>query len=373
MFSPAGRPMDLAPPPKLKDHRSGSSSSMASSAAGSHYVSERSQSHSQQAPSMGRPSLDDQRPGGSYGRSPLADPAVLPMPNNARRPSGDAMARRPSEDVTRRPSDARTPSPYGTSPNVAGLGMGLPTSRSQPDRLSVGEHLGAGQRRPSAETLNNGLPPRKESFSGSSQSATRGSSGMQRGYSNDKLETSSSRQTPPVDITIPAPKGRYGEVFEEEDSARTPRPPHLVPQTPLAPPKITTTLPSPAQAHDPRLGSPIDANGMPKTRPQRRASFHPPPLTTAFSREVLLTSKTGALPGAAGMTVEDDTEGPDAIMNSVEDMLESFDWTVSNGGIDNGRKKGSADAIESRLLDELSALDSVSYHSWDLRGYNLIL
>lgn len=60
------------------------------------------------------------------------------------------------------------------------------------------------------------------------------------------------------------------------------------------------------------------------------------------------------------MTVEDDQEGPDAIMNSVEDMLESFDWTVTNGGIDNGRKKGSADAIESRLLDELSALDSVS-------------
>jgi hypothetical protein len=365
MFSPAGRPMDLAPPPKLKDHRSGSSSSMASSAAGSHYVSERSQSQSQshQAPSIGRPSLDEQRPG-NYGRSPLGEgSAPLPMPSNARRPSGDAMARRPSEDVTRRPSDARTPSPYGqsgNSPNIAGLGMGLPSSRSQPDRLSVGEHLGAGQRRPSADTLNNGLPPRKESFSGSSQSATRGSSGMQRGYSNDRQETSS-RPMAPVDITIPAPKGKYGDVFEEENSARTPRPPNM-PQTPLAPPKITTTLPSPATAQDPRLGlgSPIDANGMPKNRPQRRASFHPPPLTTAFSREVLLTSKTGALPGAAGMTVEDDTEGPDAIMNSVEDMLESFDWTVSNGAIDNGRKKGSADAIESRLLDELSALDSVS-------------
>jgi hypothetical protein len=61
------------------------------------------------------------------------------------------------------------------------------------------------------------------------------------------------------------------------------------------------------------------------------------------------------------MVVGEDTEGPDAIMNNVEDMLESFDWTVTNGNVENGRKKGSADAIESRLLDELSALDSVSF------------
>jgi len=363
MFSPAGRPMELAPPPKLKDHRSGSSSSMAS-AAGSHYASERSQSQSHQAqPSLGRPSIDGDR----YGRSPLADPSVpLPIPNNTRRPSGDAMTRRPSEDHTRRPSDGRTPSTYGngTPPNVAGLGMGLPSSRSQPDRLSVGEHFGNGngngQRRPSIETSNGG---RQQSTDQVPQA-----SAMQRGGSNDRQGSSSSRSAP--DITIPAPKGKCGEVFEEDDSARNPRPSNVVPSTPLAPPKIMTTLPSPATSTEPRLGSPMDPNGNGVTRKttQRRASFHPPPLNTAFSREVLLTSKTGALPGAAGMTVEDDQEGPDAIMNSVEDMLESFDWTVTNGGIDNGRKKGSADAIESRLLDELSALDSVScsrpFSSW---------
>jgi len=356
MISPAGRPMELAPPPKLKDHRSGSSSSMASSAAGSQYMSERSQSHSQRQPSLGRPSLDEQRPGQGYGRSPLAD-STIPLPVNARRPSGGAMARRPSEDVARRPSDGRTPSPYasGSSPNVAGLGMGLPSSRSQPDRLSIGEQLGNGhgQRRISADT-SNGLPPRKQSSSEQVPQA----SGMSRGGSNERQGSSSSRSRP--DITIPAPKAKYGEVFEEvdEDQTRTPRPSDL-PQTPLAPPKIMTTLPSPATSADPRLGSPME-NGVTRRTTQRRASFHPPPLNTAFSREVLLTSRTNTLPGAVGMTVEDDQEGPDAIMNSVEDMLESFDWTVTNGGIDDGRKKGSADAIESRLLDELSALDSVS-------------
>jgi hypothetical protein len=191
------------------------------------------------------------------------------------------------------------------------------------------------------------------------------SNDMQRGGSgsNERQGSTSSRSAPKIDSTIPAPKAKYGEVFEEDEQLQTPRPSFPTPQTPLAPPKIMTTLPSPATGTDPHLDSPLDVNGTSKHKPQRRASFHPPPLDTAFSREVLLTSRTGALPGAAGMTVEDD-EGPDAIMNSVEDMLESFDWTVtngnSNGAIDNGRKKGSADAIESRLLDELSALDSVS-------------
>jgi hypothetical protein len=324
---------------------------------------ERSHSHSHQPPpSLGRPSLDEQRSGSGYGRSPLADPTSLPMPINNRRPSGDAMARRPSEDHSRRPSDGRTPSPYGsgTSPNVAGLGMGMPTSRSQPDRLSIGESFGNRQRRPSADTSSNGQPARKPSSSDQVPLA----STMSRGGSNDRHGSSSSRSGP--EITIPPPKAKYGEVFEEvdEDQTRTPRPSNSIPQTPLAPPKIMTTLPSPATATDPRLGSPMDANGnsngVTRNKTQRRASFHPPPLNTAFSREVLLTSKTGASPGAVGMTVEDDQEGPDAIMNSVEDMLESFDWTLTNGAIDNGRKKGSADAIESRLLDELSALDSVS-------------
>lgn len=378
MQSPLPRNLDLAPPPRLKDHRSGSSSSLASSAAGSHYMSERSQSQSQgqsqgQPQSVGRPSLDG--PGG-YGRSPLANPTI-PLPaqshgqNGGRKPSGagsEMMARRPSEDVQRRPSDlqARTPSPYannGPSPNTAaGLGMGLPSSNSHPSRLSVGEHMPSNSsRRPSADPSQAGQS-RKPSFNG--EIPPRTSSDMTRTRSDDRSRSGSGSGAPRPRLdepyTIPAPKPKYSEVFEDEAEVRTPRPGDIT-STPLAPPKITTTLPSPATAHDPRLSSPLDAGGVSKNRPQRRASFHPPPLDTAFSREVLLTSRTGALPGAAGMVVGEDTEGPDAIMNNVEDMLESFDWTVTNGNVENGRKKGSADAIESRLLDELSALDSVSF------------
>jgi hypothetical protein len=48
----------------------------------------------------------------------------------------------------------------------------------------------------------------------------------------------------------------------------------------------------------------------------------------------------------------------DALLANVEEMLEGFDWTA---GVGTGEsKKAGADAIESRLLDELAALDSVS-------------
>jgi hypothetical protein len=73
------------------------------------------------------------------------------------------------------------------------------------------------------------------------------------------------------------------------------------------------------------------------------------------------------LPGAPGLTVDEGETAEDAVMASVEEMLEGFDWTATASvsglvGGEGGRKKGSADAIESRLLDELAALDSVSRH-----------
>ena len=123
----------------------------------------------------------------------------------------------------------------------------------------------------------------------------------------------------------------------------------------LEPPSITRTLPSPSMPAPP----------SPDRKPQRRKSFHPAPVNTAFSREVLLASRTGLLPGAAGLTVDDDKDTTDeALLSNVEEMLEGFDWTPDIGQSQNvvngdGRKKGSADAIESRLLDELAALDQV--------------
>lgn len=61
------------------------------------------------------------------------------------------------------------------------------------------------------------------------------------------------------------------------------------------------------------------------------------------------------------MTI-DASEGDDGVLKNVEGMLEGFDWGMIAGGLGvsgEGRKKG-ADVIENRLLDELTALDSVS-------------
>ena len=114
-----------------------------------------------------------------------------------------------------------------------------------------------------------------------------------------------------------------------------------------APPTITTTLASPQVPDNPTLAAPPFDK-------RRRASFHPQPLNTAFSREVLLTSRSGVLPGAE-LSVDDD---PSEVLRNVEDLLDGFDWTAS-ALVEGGRSRGSADAIEKRLLDELAALDSV--------------
>lgn len=354
--SPGVRSIDLAPPPRLKDHRSGSSSSLASGASGSQYMSDG------RSMSVGRPSLDEPRSGSSsgLGRSPLADPGI-PVPPMARRPSGEAnMGRRPSEHPQYQSQTQQQQS------QSQALGLGLPSSQSYPNRLSVDR-----DRLPSSTSM------RKVSSSeGNSRSHSRGSGEIPRvlgpGETTPTRPTRSSNRgsSPgvPTPTRQPQPQA-YPDVFEEEAEPRTPRPPDIIvpPRGGMAPPMITTTLPSPAVPQGSTLGVPDDpplsAGGLggAKGRPQRRASFHPPPLDTAFSREVLLTSRTGALPGAAGLTLEQD--GQDSgIMDSVEDMLESFDWTLTNGGtMDGSRKKGSADAIENRLMDELSALDSVGF------------
>ncbi|ORX34673.1 exocyst complex component Sec3-domain-containing protein [Kockovaella imperatae] len=142
-----------------------------------------------------------------------------------------------------------------------------------------------------------------------------------------------------------------------KETPKSNRPPDLTP----APPTITTTLPSPSIPPPPTPE---------RNRPQRRKSFHPAPVNTAFSREVLLASRTGVLPGGAGLTVDTDKEtSEEALMNNVEEMLEGFDWTAgviqnqtSIEGVD--AKKGSVDAIEGRLLDELAALDQANIHAF---------
>jgi hypothetical protein len=98
------------------------------------------------------------------------------------------------------------------------------------------------------------------------------------------------------------------------------------------------------------------SSASPDALSQRRVSFNPPPLTTAYSRDVLLTSR----PGLFGALSEHDDpdEAGDAIMANVEEMIEGFDWTAVTSS--SGERSKGTDAIEGRLLDELTALENVS-------------
>lgn len=93
---------------------------------------------------------------------------------------------------------------------------------------------------------------------------------------------------------------------------------------------------------------------------KRRVSFVPPPLSTGYSRDVLLTPRTGLLGSDVALSSDDDAG--DAIMANVEELIEGFDWTATAAAGDKARS--GPDAIEGRLLDELAALESANIHAF---------
>ncbi|KAK4686866.1 exocyst complex component 1, partial [Tremellales sp. Uapishka_1] len=325
----------LQPPPPLRTQRSGSSSSI---------VSSHGNSISQYAPS--RPSLDDEQrtpTGSTYGRSPLSEGTAL---------------RKTSTTDTRAPMHNGGASGNG-GPSMTGLGIGM--SPSQPRKMSE-DRLKDNTRRPSNDVLVARPTSRSDTRPGSGHERQERPSSRQ-----DVSERPSSRTERPG-----RPNSRNERERELRDAkervdapAPTAQPPSLTVPTQQPAPTIMTTQPSPSIPAEATFSAPISHN-----KPQRRASFHPPPLNTAFSREVLLTSRSGMLPGSVGLTIDDEVapgeegEVGDTVMTNVEELLEGFDWTASAGVGENGRKKGSADAIESRLMDELAALDSANIHAF---------
>ncbi|KIR55087.1 exocyst protein [Cryptococcus gattii Ru294] len=311
---------DLTPPqPFGRSYRANSSSSVNSSQTlGSHYQPSYSES------SRGRPSQDDdhtaRRPSTGDGRAAMPPRAVGPGngvgmgPPPAQRKMSDDKAERIGPSALRNVSAA---SEY--EPGAAG-DASLRMKKSESDMGAIAE----------TET---------------ERSVSAGDGG--------KANQSNRIPSAPV-IREPSPP---------QQSTSTPQASEKVKPKP-APPTITTTdlsVPSPGLTTSATFSSsPVSA-----TRPSRRASFHPPPLDTTISRDVLLQSRTGLLPGAAGMTI-DASEGDDGVLKNVEEMLEGFDWGMIAGGLGvsgEGRKKG-ADVIENRLLDELTALDSAIIHAF---------
>lgn len=98
----------------------------------------------------------------------------------------------------------------------------------------------------------------------------------------------------------------------------------------------------------------------------RRASFHPNAQhSVGYSRDVLLRSSI-APTGTAGALLEDpavaDKELEDETLANVEELLEGFDWgSVELTRGDEHRSTSTTEVFENRLMDELNALEAVSY------------
>lgn len=87
-------------------------------------------------------------------------------------------------------------------------------------------------------------------------------------------------------------------------------------------------------------------------------SLLPPPLQTSFSRDLLLADD--ALTPVGG-NLGDDDGAEDVILAHVEEMLEGWD----PGSIAEEHGPSGKGTLESQLLDELSALEAVSYASFE--------
>lgn len=106
------------------------------------------------------------------------------------------------------------------------------------------------------------------------------------------------------------------------------------------------------------------AESIDRVARMRRASFHPSVQPTAgYSRDVLLRSSF-AVSGTAGALLEDpasaDKELEDETLANVEELLEGFDWSsVDLARVEEFRGGSTTEVFESRLLDELNALEAV--------------
>jgi hypothetical protein len=107
------------------------------------------------------------------------------------------------------------------------------------------------------------------------------------------------------------------------------------------------------------------AESIDRRAQMRRASFHPSAQPTAgYSRDVLLRSSF-AVTGTAGDLLEDPASGDKALedetLANVEELLEGFDWGSMDPSRGDEQRGGATEVFESRLLDELNALEAVGF------------
>ena len=95
-----------------------------------------------------------------------------------------------------------------------------------------------------------------------------------------------------------------------------------------------------------------------RREPNARVSFFDPANQAALDR--LLSGDIAfqdEWDEGAGEEVEVAEETAQAMLSSVEEMLEGYEW--ASGDVFTTRMRGTTDLVEARLLDELTALDKV--------------
>lgn len=97
-----------------------------------------------------------------------------------------------------------------------------------------------------------------------------------------------------------------------------------------------------------------------------RISFFDPANQAALDRLIAGAGEAVTVGGQARTSVEggDEEESAQAMLNNVEEMLESFEWATDDLMGRKSGAKGTADLIEARLLSELTALDKANIHSF---------
>ncbi|KAF8578441.1 hypothetical protein K439DRAFT_1638802 [Ramaria rubella] len=155
---------------------------------------------------------------------------------------------------------------------------------------------------------------------------------------------------------------------------RTPSPAHPGPAHPTSPPpqlppsqsRSLTASPSPTrprrpedelQRPQPRREPSSSQVSSTRKDPNARISFFDPSNQAAIDRLLSVTDNTRS----SGL----EEEGVEATMANVEEMLDGYEWareTAARPG--SKRKRGAADQIEARLLDELMALEKASIYAF---------
>nr|GAT61106.1 predicted protein [Mycena chlorophos] len=265
-------------------------------------------------------------PGAPLQLEGLDDVPAAPAPrtngNGARRPPANPRSATPSQPE--REPDYDQPPPRSQSRNGF-------ASRPASPALSTGSRYNGGR--------SGSRPPPPQPPTASPQPPSR------LRPTRPPNAPSTASQTPSTSSQRSAP--------ERTASPEMSRPP---PREPPPPSRSASPMVPRSTKRSGNVGPPPDGAGVSRrdqTAQNARVSFFDPANQAVLDR--LITS--------ASVDVDGEEETAQAMMASVEEMIEGYEWAIDDV-IGRKSSRGAADLIEARLVDELLALDKANIHSF---------